>query len=170
MLGIADDRSIKGLYLTPAQRRHVRQNMDDLLQQRYSPPVPKEFYRVEFHPLFDGQVDGDSGKTTSDGLMEEDEAGADAKGDTPNSRHHIFRIGSLCWCDRDALRDIGLGVIPQRFVIEIVVDVGRKPGTMPMIFADEVGCVCVRCGSENAIPSVEDILDEAIENFERLAM
>ena len=165
LLGISDDRLIKGLFLTPDQRKHVQENLKDLLTFRYAPPVSEKAFQVEFHPVSDGRSTDESNEDLP--LVAALDSPADLQ------RKHIFRTGSLCWCDREALKKIKGGDPPKRFIIDIRVDahqndVPTSQGATKTTFVDEVGCVCVRRGPDNAIPTVEEILYEAIDEFERL--
>ena len=152
--------------MTRDQRRHIRDNLDDLLRRRYSPSVPKDAFRVEFHPVWDS-ADGPAP------VVSDDE-------DPLDGRRHALRTGALCWCDRQALAQIKGGHPPRRFIVDIRVAApryhgheGDQPATdaaarIKTLYADEVGCVCVRKGPENTIPSLEETIDEVEADFSRL--
>ena len=166
LLGISDDRLIKGLFLTPDQQQHVQENLKDLLTLRYAPPVAEKAFQTEFHLVSDGR----SISTDRSNPDPQDED-SDSYSSADLQRKHIFRTGPLCWCDREALKRIKRGDPPKRFIIDIRVDArqnGPTQGPAKAIFVDEVGCVCVRRGPDNAIPTVEEILYQAIDEFERL--
>lgn len=148
MLGIADDRRVKGLFLSADQRDHVRKNLDDLLTLRYDPSVSKDLFSLRFLPVYDPAFPPESDHLVADQI---EEVGA---------KEHTFRTSSLCWCDREALALIKGGNPPPRFVVEIVIKPTGNP-SQPL-YEDEVGSVCARRGPENVIPSVDEVVNDTL--------
>jgi len=167
LLGISGDRLVKGLFLSPDQRRHMEENLDDLLTLRFAPPVPKEAFSIEFLPVIEpaGLADNSAGLA---GPVDPPGLSASVPEEVC-TRPHVFRTASLCWCDREMLERLKLGNPPSRFVVDIHVDVrGYRDddGRPRTLYVDEVGCICLRRGPENYIPSFEDILCEELRKLD----
>jgi len=161
-LGISTDRLVKGLFLTWDQRNHVEENLVDLLTHRYEPPVPRDSFSLEFI-----KVTEPSPASQQPFAFKVDDSVLEG---FVSSKPHSFRNATLCWCDHEALKAIKEGKPPSRYVVLIKIHRSETTDPLPPLYADELGCICVRTGPDNAIPTVDDVLRMAIKDLDELRL
>jgi len=143
--GILDNGEVNGFLMNEYQKLHVELQLDDVFG-RFTPPVPKELYNVEFVP----QIEPDQGEYVPD----------------PVERNpyfwnlpHKMATFRRCWCDNDAAATHSLGIILPWYIIEVtiqrqegtvyVAEDGeayiRKHGTTEQLVTSERPILCVRC-------------------------
>ncbi|XP_048254713.1 uncharacterized protein LOC124142586 isoform X1 [Haliotis rufescens] len=113
-LGVIDDGTVLGLKLTLYQKDHVVSSVQDLFS-RYHPPVPTHRYMVKFVPVL-----GES-STEEQVLRLISKSDSDYSDTSQRHRAHVFRSHHYCWCDKDAVAQINMGVLSPDYVIEITI-------------------------------------------------
>ena len=58
------------------------------------------------------------------------------------------------------------GSPPPRFIVDI--EIHAVEGRSRTLFVDEVGCICVREGPENVIPTVDEVIIEGLKDMNLL--
>eukprot|EP00092_Neocalanus_flemingeri_P020362 GFUD01022060.1.p1 GENE.GFUD01022060.1~~GFUD01022060.1.p1 ORF type:complete len:337 (-),score=65.47 GFUD01022060.1:454-1464(-) len=112
--GILDNGEINGFLMSEYQKLHVVLQLDEVLG-RFTPPVPKDLYKVEFIP----QIEPDQGDFVADS--------------TKIDPHfwmlpHRMATSRRCWCDNDAAACHSLGIILPWYIIEVTIE--RQEGTV----------------------------------------
>eukprot|EP00088_Acartia_fossae_P068582 TRINITY_DN8733_c0_g1_i6.p1 TRINITY_DN8733_c0_g1~~TRINITY_DN8733_c0_g1_i6.p1 ORF type:complete len:207 (+),score=16.54 TRINITY_DN8733_c0_g1_i6:38-658(+) len=106
LLGVNDSGMVKGMHLTSNQKLHVQMAIFDMIN-RFSPPVPKDLYDVNFVPVL--YEDDTKVPCTDTKLPTREEL----------ARPHKLRTCEPCWCEEEAKAAIEFCRIPPLYVIEI---------------------------------------------------
>ncbi|KAK3781936.1 hypothetical protein RRG08_053854 [Elysia crispata] len=93
--GVLDDGNVIGLKMTQYQKDHVVKSLNDLMS-RYSPPVPRHRYRIQFVPV----LSSDMSEKDREELANVDTR--DLVDAEERKTEHLLRTAHYCWCDKDA--------------------------------------------------------------------
>ncbi|XP_046550526.1 uncharacterized protein LOC124260293 [Haliotis rubra] len=160
-LGVIDNGTVLGLKLTLSQKDHVVASLQDLFS-RYHPPVPSHRYKVKFVPVL-GQS-----STEEEVLRLISKTDSDYSDTSQRHRAHEFRTHHYCWCDKDYVAQLNMGVLSPDYVVEITIKpwdpddpsntdgVGMVVNLHPM-HEDEEGNVYMRRQASTVKYSLNDI-------------
>ncbi|XP_064398245.1 schlafen-like protein 2 [Halichondria panicea] len=114
-LGVTDEGVVKGLYLNQDQIDHVRVSLADLMS-RYCPRVSRSRYKVAFCPVEGTRY---ARSHLNDSGYSSDSVEPTSSPPSKQTKAHVLRTSTYCWCDRAALALYNQGVQLPIYVIEI---------------------------------------------------
>jgi len=147
--GILDNGEVNGFMMSQYQIDHVIVQLDDLFE-RFSPPVPKNLYRVDFVP----QIEPFEKNYEPDPVSKDPEL---------EKMPHKLKSYRRCWCDNDAAASHSFGMLLPWYVIEVSIEKQsetvfaaedgevycRRNGlTETMTDRNDADVECLRCGDK----------------------
>lgn len=169
-LGVKDEGTAFGIYLTGYKMDHIMRNLEDLMS-RYRPQVAPHRYSLEFVPVVNSSMSDDEIKKA---------VAFDPSSSTDTHRRlqaHQLRTSAYCWCDKDLQAQCNVGYLPLQYVIEVHIMPwdSKDPrntnavGVMKAqpIHEDECGNVYIRRGSCTTLLKIEEIQKYAKQLVER---
>jgi len=106
--GILDNGEVNGFMMSPYQMDHVVIQLDDLFE-RFSPPVPKSLYKVEFIP----QLEPFDEEYVPDPFVKDPRLAM---------FEHKLRTDKRCWCDNEAAASHSFGIVLPWYIIEVTLE------------------------------------------------
>lgn len=94
--GILDNGEVNGFMMSPYQMDHVQEQLDDMFK-RFTPPVPKHLWKLEFIP----QLEPFDEKYVPDPVE---------KIERLEKLDHKLRTDRRCWCDNEAAASHSFGI------------------------------------------------------------
>ncbi|ELT93749.1 hypothetical protein CAPTEDRAFT_227361 [Capitella teleta] len=113
-LGITDEGFVKGLRLTQYTRDHLVAALDDLMS-RYSPPVEAHRYKINFVPVVESETTQEQRAAI---VRYNSERDSDLE---RRQKEHLLRQPHYCWCHKDEVAQVNMGIIPAICVAEIII-------------------------------------------------